>query len=214
MQQDPSGVLYVYRCPECGHRGEARRPDDTHDGAAATCAACHGPVTLEWDGGVTFSAIGERVKPTPADLKALRAQARRTQEQVAELLGVNVRQVQRWEAGQGTMPYATWRLLRLTCAFHYPIDFARAPVVTTASIENGDTVELHALDGTCLQGVVWLDRVHDGLVDEESYGAFISGFLSQPTAAQIGLFRIGERVTFARSNVFHLTPRMLRGARS
>ncbi|KIP17256.1 hypothetical protein WI80_00470 [Burkholderia ubonensis] len=157
---------------------------------------------------MTLSTIGERVKPTPADLKALRAQARRTQEQVAEQLGVNVRQVQRWEAGQGTMPYATWRLLRLTCAFHYPVDFVRAPVVTAASIQNGDAVELHALDGTRLQGVVWLDRAHDGLIDEESYGAFVTGFPDQPTAAQIGLFRIGERVTFARANVIRLEQRV------
>lgn len=51
-------VLYVYRCPACRHRGEAHLPDDTHDGEAAKCSACGGPVTLEWDGGVTLDVKG------------------------------------------------------------------------------------------------------------------------------------------------------------
>ncbi|RQU83912.1 zinc ribbon domain-containing protein [Burkholderia cenocepacia] len=51
---DDSGVLYVYRCPECGHRGEQHHADDSHDGAASTCSACGAAVTLEWDGGVDF----------------------------------------------------------------------------------------------------------------------------------------------------------------
>jgi predicted RNA-binding Zn-ribbon protein involved in translation (DUF1610 family) len=50
----PDRVLYTYKCAECGHRGEQRRDDDTHDGEATTCASCGAPVTLEWDGGVTF----------------------------------------------------------------------------------------------------------------------------------------------------------------
>lgn len=51
-------VLYVYRCQACRHRGEVRLPDDSHDGEAVTCSACGGPVTLEWDGGVTFQLKG------------------------------------------------------------------------------------------------------------------------------------------------------------
>ncbi|MFM0158535.1 MULTISPECIES: FmdB family zinc ribbon protein [Paraburkholderia] len=47
-------VLYVYRCAECGHRGEQRLADDSHDGEASACASCGASVTLEWDGGVTF----------------------------------------------------------------------------------------------------------------------------------------------------------------
>ncbi|MDR2985802.1 MAG: hypothetical protein LBV34_13280 [Nocardiopsaceae bacterium] len=47
-------VLYVYRCPTCGASGEVHLPDDTHDGAAARCASCGGPVVLEWDGGVAL----------------------------------------------------------------------------------------------------------------------------------------------------------------
>lgn len=51
-------VLYVTFCPTCRHCGEAHLRDDTHDGGAATCAACGGPVTLEWDGGVTLKGEG------------------------------------------------------------------------------------------------------------------------------------------------------------
>ena len=155
--------------------------------------------------------------PTPADIKALREQARRTQTQVATLLGVNVRQVQRWEAGQGGMPPATWRLFRLTCGSHQPVDFTRRAEFPRGfdslrdrardSIENGDVVELQAIDGPRLQAEVWLDRVHDGLIDEESYGAIVIGFPDTPAQAQAGLFRIGERVTFARANVIHLEQR-------
>lgn len=47
-------VLYTYKCAECGHRGEQRRADDSHDGEATMCASCGAAVTLEWDGGVTL----------------------------------------------------------------------------------------------------------------------------------------------------------------
>ncbi len=47
-------VLYVYKCAECGHRGEQRLDGDSHDGEASTCSFCGAPVALEWDGGVTF----------------------------------------------------------------------------------------------------------------------------------------------------------------
>lgn len=32
MQPAPTGVLYVYQCATCRHRGEVRRDDDSHDG--------------------------------------------------------------------------------------------------------------------------------------------------------------------------------------
>ncbi len=57
-QDDLRPVLYVYRCSACRHRGEVRLADDSHDGEEATCAACGGPVTLEWDGGVTLDVKG------------------------------------------------------------------------------------------------------------------------------------------------------------
>ncbi|MGF6812810.1 putative nucleic acid-binding Zn ribbon protein [Paraburkholderia sp. Clong3] len=47
-------VLYVYRCTVCGHRGEARLDEGSHDGEASTCAICGARVKLEWDGGVIF----------------------------------------------------------------------------------------------------------------------------------------------------------------
>lgn len=49
-----SQVLYVYHCSACGHRGNVHLPGDTHDGEAAQCKSCGGPVVLEWDGGVTL----------------------------------------------------------------------------------------------------------------------------------------------------------------
>lgn len=57
-----SQVLYVYRCPSCRAWGEVHLPGDTHDGEAATCRSCGGPVVLEWDGGVTL-----HVTPPPGD---------------------------------------------------------------------------------------------------------------------------------------------------
>ncbi|AZU59759.1 hypothetical protein CFM90_26410 (plasmid) [Ralstonia solanacearum] len=47
-------VLYVYRCAECGHRGEQRLSGDSHDGEESKCNACGSAVMLEWDGGVTL----------------------------------------------------------------------------------------------------------------------------------------------------------------
>jgi DNA-directed RNA polymerase subunit RPC12/RpoP len=50
---EPKGnVLYVYRCAECGRRGEQRFTDDSHDGETSKCSACGSAVTLEWDDGV------------------------------------------------------------------------------------------------------------------------------------------------------------------
>lgn len=58
-------VLYVYRCPACGSKGEERLVGDGHDGAKSACARCGEGVTLEWDGGVTFEVTkGERKEPT------------------------------------------------------------------------------------------------------------------------------------------------------
>ncbi|RQR65648.1 zinc ribbon domain-containing protein [Burkholderia sp. Bp9125] len=48
-------VLYVYRCPTCGHAGEVHLDDDSHEGEHAHCDSCGAPVALEWDGGVQLS---------------------------------------------------------------------------------------------------------------------------------------------------------------
>ncbi|WGS47037.1 hypothetical protein LFL97_33420 [Burkholderia sp. JSH-S8] len=213
-------VLYVYRCPACGQRGEVHHPDDSYDGAAATCAKCYGPVTLEWDGGVTLEVAPYDGGPTPDEIKSARLRGRRTQAVAAALLGVKERQVQRWEAGQAPMPIAAWQLLRRAWGHRYPSDFAPAPGPMTRgcdalrdrprdTIERGDVVELQPVDGPRLRATVCLDRVHDGLVDEESYGAYVTEFVGAAGAGdEYRGFFIPERVTFARANVIHLEQRV------
>jgi DNA-directed RNA polymerase subunit RPC12/RpoP len=49
-----SKVLYVYKCAECGKRGDQHLEGDSHDGEASTCVACGASVILEWDGGVVL----------------------------------------------------------------------------------------------------------------------------------------------------------------
>ena len=211
-------VLYVYRCRACGQRGEVHHPDDSYDGAAATCAKCYEPVTLEWDGGVTLEVAPYDGGPTPDEIRAMRQRGRRTQALAAALLGVKERQVQRWEAGQAPMPIAAWLLLRRSWGYRYPSDFERHEDferdwnpdrdVKRRTIERGDVVELQPVDGPLLRATVCLDRVHDGLVDEDSYGAIVTEFVGAAGAGEEyrGFF-IGERVTFARSNVIHLEQR-------
>ncbi len=65
-------VLYVYKCAECGHRGEQRLDGDSHDGEASICSFCGAPVALEWDGGVTFDT-----PKSIADEAIARARARK-----------------------------------------------------------------------------------------------------------------------------------------
>ncbi|WP_175948383.1 helix-turn-helix domain-containing protein [Burkholderia pyrrocinia] len=215
-------VLYVYRCAACGHRGEVRHIDDSYDGAAATCAQCYGPVTLEWDGGVTLEATPSGPvahPPTPAELVHLRTRHGRTQVAVAERLGVTPRQVQRWEAGVGAMPIASWQLLCREWGTRFREDFTTVPTPTWGwdaqrddrrdTIERGDVVHLQAIAGPQIQATVCRDRVHDGLVDEHAYGAIVTG-ISASTAAggpRLEGFVFGERVTFSRSNVIHLEQR-------
>jgi len=215
-------VLYVYRCQACGHRGEIHHPDDSYDGSAASCARCAGAVTLEWDGGVTLDVARHRA-PTPDEIKSARLRGQRTQAQAAALLGVEPRQVQRWEAGEAKMPVAGWQLLRRSWGYRYPSDFAPAPGPMSRgcderrdrprdTIERGDVVELQPVDGPLLRATVCLDRVHDGLVGEDGYGAIVTEFVGAAGAGEEyrGFF-IGERVTFARSNVIHLEQRAPRG---
>ncbi|WP_081059713.1 hypothetical protein [Burkholderia stagnalis] len=223
MQQAQSGVLYVYRCSACQQRGEMRRPDDTHDGERAICPKCGSPVELEWDGGVTLE-VAPRSVPTLGEIRSLRLGSRRTQGQMARLLHVTERQYQRWEAGASTMPLARWQLLQRIAGQRHPADFAPAPVPTRGwdtrrdsrrdTIERGDVVELQPLDGPLLRATVCLDRVHDGLADEDGYGALVTEFVGAANAGQeFQGFFIGERVTFARANVMHLEQRAPRAAR-
>ncbi|MCW5182329.1 helix-turn-helix domain-containing protein, partial [Burkholderia cenocepacia] len=166
MQQDTTGVLYAIRCRACGYRGETRRPDDTHDGEGVPCPRCGAVVELEWDGGVALAGLppgfaGDPPGPHSADaspaptaeaLRQLRQRHGRTQVDVAACVGVTERQVQRWEAGQGSMPTASWHLLRRVWGSRFTEDFAPAPALTRGwdtqrdaardTIERGDVVEL------------------------------------------------------------------------
>ncbi|MCR4471139.1 helix-turn-helix domain-containing protein [Burkholderia sp. SCN-KJ] len=216
-------VLYVYRCPACGKRGEVHHPDDSYDGAAATCEKCYGPVTLEWDGGVTFEVAPYDGGPTPDEIKSTRLRGRRTQAQAAALLGVKERQVQRWEAGQAPMPIAAWQLLRRAWGHRFPSDFERVEDFERGwdtlrdrrrdTIENGDVVELQPVDGPRLRATVCLDHVHDRRA-EDDYCAVVTEFVDAPDAGdEYRDFVLGERVTFARANVIHLEQRVPAAAR-
>ncbi|KAG8148557.1 helix-turn-helix domain-containing protein [Burkholderia catarinensis] len=222
MEKIKDGVLYVYRCPACDHRGEVRHPDDRHDGAATTCAKCYGPVTLEWDGGVTLEvapcgpAAGA---PTAAELVHLRERHGRTQAAVAERLGVTTRQVQRWEAGLGAIPIASWQLLCREWGTRFREDFTTVSAPTWGwdaqrdvrrdTIERGDVVHLQAVSGPRIQATVCIDRIHDHLADEHAYGAIVTGIVAAYAVGGPALegFVLGERVTFARANVIHLEQR-------
>lgn len=50
-----SKVLYVYKCAECGKRGDQHLDGDSHHGEASTCGSCGASVTLEWGGGVVLA---------------------------------------------------------------------------------------------------------------------------------------------------------------
>jgi transcriptional regulator with XRE-family HTH domain len=170
-----------------------------------------------------MSVATEKARPRPGApastaIKQLRQRARRTQAQAAQLLEVSERQFQRWEAGDQEMPSAAWRLFKLTCGYRFPVDFAIATERTRGwdpgrdrqrdTIEQGDTVYLQAIEGPMIEARVWLDRIHDGLVDENSYGAFVVGFPGRGDAGQeYEGFYIGERITFSAANVVHCEQR-------
>ncbi|MCO1459959.1 helix-turn-helix domain-containing protein [Burkholderia multivorans] len=90
--------------------------------------------------------------PTAAELIRLRTRHGRTQAAVAARLDVTPRQVQRWEAGVGTMPIPSWQLLCLEWGTRFAEDFTPAPGITRGwdlhrdqrreTIERGDLVEL------------------------------------------------------------------------
>ncbi|WP_321883848.1 helix-turn-helix domain-containing protein [Burkholderia cepacia] len=221
------GVLYVYRCPACGHRGEVRHADDSYDGAAATCAQCYGPVTLEWDGGVTLEATpsGSVARPpTAAELVHLRTRHGRTQAAVAARLDVTPRQVQRWEAGVGTMPIPSWQLLCLEWGTRFTEDFAPAPGTTRGwdlhrdqrreTIKRGDLVELQPAGASFyLRAIVTATSstaIHV-MPEGDGYWAIVTGFAGvEDTGDELGGFRLGERVSFALANVFHVEQRVPR----
>lgn len=158
--------------------------------------------------------------PDGPTFKRRRLEARRTQAQVASILGVLERQVQRWEAGTQAIPLAAWRFFKMTCGRRVPQDFADQADGHTrgwdlardqrrTTIENGDFVHLQPVVGPMLRARVWLDRVHDGLIDNESYGGVVIGFPGLPDAGpEFDGFFLGEHITFAERNVVHVEQRV------
>lgn len=236
MQQDTTDVLYAIRCGACGYRGDTRRPDGTYHGEAVLCPRCGEATALEWDESAALAGLppgfaGESLGPGathPADkglaptadaLRQLRLRHGRTQVDVATCVGVTERQVQRWEAGQGSMPIASWQLLRHVWGTRFTEDFARAPALTRDwdprrdeprdTIERGDVVELQARTGPRLRAIVTAvssDASRGARVDD-GYRAIVVEFVDAPGAEEFAGFCLGERVSFARSNVIHLVQR-------
>ncbi|WP_347027430.1 helix-turn-helix domain-containing protein (plasmid) [Burkholderia cenocepacia] len=241
MQQDTTGVLYAIRCRACGYRGETRRPDDTHDGEGVPCPRCGAVVELEWDGGVALAGLppgfagealgpgatlpaGKGPAPTAEALRQLRLRHGRTQVDVAACVGVTERQVQRWEAGQGSMPIASWQLLRRVWGTRFTEDFAPASGPMTrgsnglrddrrATIERGDVVELWPHIGPRLYAIVNAvsSGASRGAREDDGYRGIVIEFVDAPGAEEFAGFCIGERVNFARANVIHLEQRAPRG---
>lgn len=217
MQQDTTGVLYAIRCGACGYRGETRRPDGTYHGEAVLCPSCGAATGLEWHEGAT-PPLGKGPAPTADALRQLRLRHGRTQVDVAASLGVTERQVQRWEAAQGSMPIASWQLLRRVWGTRFTEDFAQALDPMTrgsyglrgderTTIERGDVVELQPHYGPRLRAIV--TAVSSGPIRSEGdgYGAIVIEFVDAPGAEEFAGFCIGERVSFARANVIHLEQR-------
>jgi len=113
------------------------------------------------------------------------------------------------------MPEAIWQRLVRHGGYRFPVDFKTFPDGYTKgwrpgderrnTIENGDFVHLQPIVGPLIQARVWLDRVHDHLIDEDSYGGIVIGFPGEPEAGQeFGGFFVGERITFSRVNVMHV----------
>ncbi|MBY8608164.1 helix-turn-helix domain-containing protein [Burkholderia arboris] len=154
-------------------------------------------------------------EPTAAQLKLLRIMHRLTQADLAERLDVTERQVQRWEASDGSLPGVYWQLLRQTLGWLTVRDFQRVAEPTRGwdtqrdtrrdTIEQGDRVELQLLDGPLFCATVcgthyWGDTpIHEAIVTE-FVGAGGAG------EEHRGL-HLGERVHFAPNNVIHLEQR-------
>lgn len=239
MQQDTTGVLYAIRCGACGYRGETRRPDGTYHGEAVLCPSCGAAAGLEWDEGATLASLppgfagdplGPRAThpdddgpaPTAEALRQLRQRHGRTQVDVATCVGVTERQVQRWEAGKGSMPTASWQLLRRVWGTRFTEDFAPAPALTRGwdtrrdaprdTIERGNVVELQPRSGPRLRAIVTATSSHAIHVvpEGDGYWAIVVEFVDAPGAEEFAGFCIGERVSFARTNVIHLEQRVPR----
>ncbi|OZI28669.1 XRE family transcriptional regulator [Bordetella genomosp. 1] len=158
--------------------------------------------------------------PAGGEIRDARLKSGRTQSQVAQILRVSERQLQRWEAGEQDMPPGVWRTFTMSCGQHFPADFELAIYSPSRgwdlerdkrrdTILKGDRVHLKAIqDGTLIQVMIWLDRT-DGLIDDNSYGGTVVDFPGEPEAGQeFGGFYLGEKVTFSLRNVLHVEQRL------
>ncbi|WP_367034307.1 helix-turn-helix transcriptional regulator (plasmid) [Burkholderia semiarida] len=237
MQEDTRDVRYAIHCGTCGYRGDTRRPDGTYHGEAVLCPRCGEATGLEWDesaalaglppgfGGDPLGAGATRpadkgAAPTAEALRQLRLRHGRTQVDVAACVGVTERQVQRWEARQGSMPIASWQLLRRVWGTRFTEDFAPAPGPMTrgsygqrddrrATIERGDVVELWPHIGPRLRAIVTAvsSGASRGAREDDGYRAIVVEFVDAPGAEEFAGFCLGERVSFALTNVIHLEQR-------
>ncbi|EED97276.1 transcriptional regulator, XRE family [Burkholderia multivorans CGD1] len=162
--------------------------------------------------------------PTAAELIHLRTRHGRTQAAVAARLDVTPRQVQRWEAGVGTMPIPSWQLLCLEWGTRFAEDFTPAPGITRGwdlhrdqrreTIERGDLVELQPHGAAFyLRAIVagTASDAIDAVPSGDGYLAIVTGFAGvEDTGDELGGFRLGERVRFALANVFHVEQRVPR----
>ncbi len=158
--------------------------------------------------------------PTPAQLKTLRALHGLTQAGLAERLAVTERQVQRWEAGEGSLSGAYWQLLRQTLGVRTARDFepTHQPMsqgwnpdrdAKRETIERGDVVELQAFDGPLLWATVCASYLGDAM----GYEAIVTEFAGVGDVGDEHRgFCLGERVRFDRKNVIHLEQRAPRAA--
>jgi DNA-binding transcriptional regulator YiaG len=62
--------------------------------------------------------------PTPYQIQAFRRVRKLTQQQLAELLYLSCRQIQRWESGEKRMGLAYWELLHFKLPLDKPLTLA------------------------------------------------------------------------------------------
>lgn len=154
--------------------------------------------------------------PDPSEIREVRLKNERTQGQLARILGVSERHLQRWESGEKPMPPGMWLRLKMTRGSRFPADFEVAidPPAWNfdpsrdsrrQTILNGDLVHLKSIQhGTLIEVRVWLDRT-DGLIDDNSFRGKVVNFPDAPQAGpEHGRFYIGEVVTFSMRNVLHV----------
>lgn len=73
---------YIYRCAACGNAGETFLADASHDGEAAACATCGGPVTLARDDGLPTAFDTKRQPAREIGVRASSTRCRRPEDKL------------------------------------------------------------------------------------------------------------------------------------